>query len=128
MIKETEVRIGNLIKVAPSKEWVQDYIGTEVVIDIDVLMNIIFHSDKYPYEPIPLTKQLLYDLGFESNNDENDLLVHPKCNLFEISEEPDNSFAFIWDSAYSGAPFQYVHQLQNLYFALTGNELEIAGK
>lgn len=38
-----------------------------------------------------------------------------------LGAEEDDFYYFIYPSK----PFRYVHQLQNLYFAITGNELEI---
>lgn len=71
-------------------------------------------------EPIPLTPEILEIAGFrhEVHDDvsyyiqSNVWLCHVGDNWY-LAERVDNK------------PFLYLHQLQNLFFALTGTELEI---
>lgn len=91
--------------------------------------------------PIPLTPEILLACGFEDDGGE---FQHPKNTDFDlmICCSPNNlwcayNFGFenvgpfmehIPMQTVANAicnPFKYVHQLQNLYFALTGTELEI---
>jgi hypothetical protein len=75
--------------------------------------------------PIPLTAEWLERFGFEI--DENGYTkeeVHVKCR--------DDKSVIYWDSeinrfplCHTGHKYEYVHQLQNLYFAMTGEELEL---
>jgi hypothetical protein len=91
-------------------------------------------SDKY--EPIPLTEEWLLRFGFESITDKNTIksldlymcggLVHLYSN-----NEDNYSRVTAWfqeDGEVSQNYFrevEFVHTLQNLYFALTGEELQI---
>jgi hypothetical protein len=138
-MKANELRIGNLIKgtanakVTPPTVYA---VYTETFSDIDSGLGI--------FEPIPLTEEWLLKFGFKSINDscgyrieisKNDskfwltvFLSHDTdgsevwgCNHADLTElEPNESFC-------SSIPvnIDYVHQLQNLYFALTGEELGI---
>ena len=73
-------------------------------------------------EPIPLTKEWLLKFGFkykEMYYESEYLTALNDC--FIVVERVTGFF-------YVDAPnneIKYVHQLQNLYFALTGEELEI---
>lgn len=88
------------------------------------------------YQPIPLTEEWLEKFGFEyftkpigqSKLIYEDyrlgnfvVIVKPKFN--EIEYAPNRYD--IDERSHIHPNIQYVHQLQNLYFALTGTELEI---
>lgn len=123
-MKASSLRIGNLL------------MGSG---DTPLIVTRIFNEDKVgtgkgdPYTvsgespcllPIPLTEDWLLKFGFE----EKPKYSHPKywkgnyfCNL--------NGEFYTNNESYEGETLstniKYVHQLQNLYFALTGEELEI---
>lgn len=68
--------------------------------------------------PIPLTEEWLLKLGFEKINS-------TWCsigNQFRINIDLNIEFHLNW----LGIKVQYVHQLQNLYFALTGKEMAMS--
>ena len=82
--------------------------------------------------PIPLTEEILLKCNIEdcgmawSLSDEFDIILQESdnkglwtlANVFVDSYSKSNYLCM-------GDAFQYVHQLQNLYFALTNTELEI---
>ena len=91
----------------------------------DVIFTVVDRS-KFPLpkgwkaEPIPLTEEWLLKFGFDS-----------KTLIFR-----NGNFTMTWGNGGDYIDFQtiagsymihvaHVHQLQNLYFALTGEELEI---
>ena len=77
----------------------------------------------HQYEPTPLTEEWLLKFGFENGNLEmsnNDLWDKHWIGDFEI-EKYENRFTLSLTPFYTDIYF--VHHLQNLYFALTGNEL-----
>jgi hypothetical protein len=96
----------------------------------------IYHKD---LKPIPLTPDILTKCGFE--NDTEDIKTgYDRDNGYEfyklptttfIISERDGEFRKYWevdeDTFYSwhGVEIKYLHQLQNLFFALTGEELKI---
>ena len=75
-------------------------------------------------EPIPLTKEWLLKLGFDNRYES-----HWKSTYSDgfgawdfILQKPTEERNYYW---YEFAKIEYLHQLQNLYFALTGEELII---
>lgn len=86
-----------------------------------------FDIDELVFEPIPITSEVLEKCGFNHATVSHRL----KKNMFVISH--DTSTFMIYDEDFgSGSGVllspqisQYVHQLQNLYFALAGEELPI---
>ena len=74
------------------------------------------------YEPIPLNKVWLLNFGFDMKDKNRLDWVKGAFNL-ERSNEDDSKFCFEVYSHY--IPLDYVHQFQNLYFTLTGEELKL---
>lgn len=120
MVNEKELRIGNAVL---------DDCGLPVKIDsIETAWNernevyYMFYdhrgSENLDISPIPLTEELLVKLGFgryEFDHKENQYRLNDR--LIVIRGD------FFHDYGTS-VKLEYVHQLQNLYFALTGKELE----
>lgn len=132
MIKATELRIGSLASGhinERQKEYLSDeyiYVITEIK-SLKVNVNLIedyamniYKSTHLPYDkinPIPITEEWLLRFGFQRES---------LKSSWTLNDEE------IWDDLpigrkiiYQNTPVYYVHQLQNLYYALTGNELEI---
>ena len=109
-----ELRIGN---------YVQDEDGHIVQMEL-IYFSVIFkcrlsEDDIYP---IPLTEEWLLKFGFE-NIDTNE---NGGDNYWYLSKGDfmlDRSFQSLQMN--TGFDLSHVHQLQNLYFALTGEELTI---
>jgi len=74
---------------------------------------------KMPLCPIPLTPEILVKAGFV-NGKLNKFHVFGNGNLTVEGYEADYNGLYI-----GNIKNIYVHQLQNLYFALTGDELNI---
>lgn len=113
MIQTKELRIGN---------YVSNMHGEILKVSI-VTENAIHSKEKYNIigcpssciNPIPLTEEWLIKFSY-SNYPHGDALFLPghliwKCNDLLIDDK-------------NGIVLKYVHQLQNLYFALTGIELQ----
>ena len=75
-------------------------------------------------KPIPLTEEWLVKFGFENNQSNNEWYDK---GFFSVLNN-GMSFCFIHCGNYINinARPKYVHQLQNLYFALTGEELTLS--
>ena len=77
-------------------------------------------------QPIPLTEQWLKDFGFKKELDNSmvkgDIAIFLdrrfKTNLFLRDNQENKWFSF-------NCKIQYVHQIQNLYFTLVGEELTL---
>ena len=81
--------------------------------------TIVYQKSTYKCEPIPLTEEWLLKFGFEKETDDYWGTSNcDECFIYEAKEK-----------CYTGyinyVKLNYVHQLQNLIFALTGTELEI---
>lgn len=69
--------------------------------------------------PIPLDEDVLIKCGFKQGNDRWYKLGDSPIGVFEDME----SICY-WDWEFP-TRFKYIHQLQNLFFALTGKEINI---
>jgi hypothetical protein len=114
MIKANELRIGNLV---------YDNLG-----DILKIKAISLESGLSHIEPIPLTEEWLLKFGFERHHsDYSNGVIYikdvPNNNEFKWGVYPfELGSGFIINKSKN---LKYVHQLQSLYFTLTGEELTI---
>ena len=107
-MKANELRIGN---------YVYDTLGKVNKIDLEAITYIV----KEPHnqvKPIPLIEEWLLKFGFEIGYNQKKML-DVYCKDFGLLIERSNSNNFY----YKKVNIHSVHQLQNLYFALTGIEL-----
>ena len=118
-MKANELRIGNYV----------NYNEDPFVI------KMIRDREYNDFIPIPLTEEWLLKFGFELQYGFGGIRRYYKDRyLIEkgISQFFDNGMSFRitinnTESTHANS-IKYVHQLQNLYFALTGEELEIKEK
>ena len=74
-------------------------------------------------EPIPITPEILEKAGFEFESRGVDAFEQIwSCNGIEIWQHDEG---FSQDYSPYSVDIKHLHQLQNLYFALTGEELDI---
>jgi hypothetical protein len=132
MIDPKELKIGN---------WVTcNYpVGTEndIVLIVDGRDECVLVRGNYLWvrksilAPIPLTSEIMIGCGFKKHKNSNEYWSHWHLkNGWRISgalhNEPSagvEAAIFYWSDKYISV--KYLHQLQNLYFSLTGEELEI---
>lgn len=127
MIKATELKIGNWI-------WFMDEAVLIDAVDSDGCLNILasinnggnVSSSCDMADPIPLTPEILEKCGFiESRGSywigagEESFIVQNEAGGFRLMVMSYDDYAPY------GKPLGYLHQLQNLYFALTGEELTV---
>ena len=120
-----ELRIGNWV-VNVDEYWEVRFVD----------FNFMYIEKSCPFKPIPLTEEWLLKFGFKKRgrDDMPRTISYNLNDLFSIF--PSNNFCdfagygFIWykpdrDKSIESArfKFKYVHQLQNLYFTLTEEEL-----
>lgn len=125
-MKPTELRIGNscLYKINGEEK------GKEIIIDAQDLVAIsqFFVASKIsPYYAIPLTEEWLKKFGFR--NGSSGMPAFWWIGVKELLSQPntDNQIFNYWPRGDSfSIQIKYVHQLQNLYFALTGEELTLS--
>jgi hypothetical protein len=107
-MKLMELRIGNLIN---NKEENIVYVNPNHLI-------VLAYGIENVFKPIPLTEEWLLKFGFEKSKSKFYYL-----NEFGVSLD---FTAFIFKSClWNSENVQYVHQLQNVHFALTSEELII---
>lgn len=116
-MKANELRIGNYVEIA-------QYPNDREIIKLDS-GNAIDQSIKLNAKPIPLTEEWLVKFGFEKLTDVKDgfkttSYSHKKYS-FIIYFDGERLSVNFWQ----GNEKKYIHQLQNLYFALTGEELKL---
>lgn len=79
-------------------------------------------------KPIPLTEEWFVKFGAKLDDFEIDcfLISSLTCDYrFFKSTTIDNNVYWTCEKVLGNTCIEYVHQLQNLYFALTGEELEL---
>lgn len=113
MIQINELRVGNHFKWSDLASMGKDY-------GVTTLNNIKYHKF---FEPIPLTKEILLKCGFEWLEDT--LCFADRLHIIEPSENGYMFIPFCTNDKDSYIKIIHLHQLQNLYFTLTGEELEI---
>ena len=116
-MKTTELRIGNLVSYKN-----EDIVVVDAVSKDFILTHGQFKISTPNIEPIPLTEQWLLDFGFKVKRDfyEKGKLSISSANLKDYYPNGRvyyNSWAIVESQP------KYVHQLQNLYFALAQEEL-----
>jgi hypothetical protein len=112
-MKANELRIGNWVMVFPVKHPQQ---VCDVMFD-SVNTESVFGQHYGEVDPIPLTEDWLLKFGFVSNPYEDRYekgTIHIEC-------DKTKGATYLWIE--NMPHIKYVHQLQNLYFALTGEEL-----
>lgn len=134
MIAPQELKINNLVYVPGTDQIVPI---TTINMDIGVIVNRSLRMLSFSeIEPIELTEEWMMKFGFEREDTGS---VSAQFNIGLNPVTHDYLFSLIWFKDYKndyelkGFPFyrnghftlKYVHQLQNLYFALTGEELTI---
>lgn len=116
-MKAQELRIGNWV-------W-NDVQNLPVKVDIRIL-NQQYSADRgigRSWNPIPLTEEILLKCGFVrrgiTSNNGSKLTLHHKDYMYTNGRVYWNSWCIL-----DSIP-EHLHQLQNLYYALTGEELEV---
>lgn len=125
MIPANELRINNLVyynnqhneiglitEIKTSLIPKIDYVGINNRIDV-------YYQTKH-INPIPLTEEWLLKFGFDNKYNKYKFTIIPKGILnYENGRTYFNSWTILEKQP------DYVHELQNLYFALTGEELTL---
>lgn len=123
---EKELRIGNYV------EWNKENYDVDGIDCVSIQVdNGWVHTPIEEFSPIPLTEEWLVKFGFEQGDQRGyfppkflkkytPVLVENKIEVEFIDEK-----ILMWMEGNTNVHMRYVHQLQNLYFAITGEELTI---
>lgn len=117
-MEANELRIGNYIKTKQGVEQFTPFMmfgmyNTEV-------LSVERFDDRY--KPIPLTEEWILDFGLKKEKDRS-MGFNYTNNSKRFKLVRGNKGYGVKNSNYYKT--KYVHQLQNLYFSLTGEELTI---
>jgi hypothetical protein len=115
-MKASELRIGNITSM-----------GVVCSIEDNVFRVLDSEGDTFKntwadIQPIPLTEEWLLKLGFTDEEDYLELEIHESLSIIYVGY-----LALMLDGVIiqiNDVNSDKVHQLQNLYFALTGEELK----
>jgi hypothetical protein len=118
-MKATDLRIGNLL-------YNENII---VTIDARTIFDIWDDSGLKKYKPIPLTKEILLKSGFKK-------IQHSFCTDISLSHdafgcasieyyEKENCVWLDFEGVKTGQKIYFIHELQNLYWCLCKEELQI---
>ena len=114
-MKNTELRSGNFVKWADCSENLSVGQVTEIT------ASGIWSGNWPVKEPIPLTEEWLVKFGFEEDGEQDyRFYLLDESIAYDIDDK-----CIRISGSWEWAKIHHVHQLQNLYFALTGVELEI---
>jgi hypothetical protein len=121
-MKATELRIGNWVNVVDKNYQVTQILERGVNCGlIGAMYDIV--------KPIPLTEEWLERFGFERYEEYDEggfvdfrYVLH--INGLDFVSFWNSEELTVVNQPQTGVDVEYVHSLQNLYFALTGQELE----
>ena len=121
-----ELRLGNLVRY-------HDMTTVDIEVDIEDLILIKEQLDGCTYSPIPITEEWLLKFGFQKlplpYQGEYFYRLPNGFEVMSLGGKIHRIIVFKGAIGYSlqgGNGIDYVHQLQNLYYALTDEELKMA--
>jgi hypothetical protein len=112
-MKANEVRVGDYINYTTEREIVTMQITYEYI--------RLIHNGNKNFKPIRLTEEWLLKFGFKYSLRLEEFMFKDNFEIQPYKRGFLNSV--IWCDNQILEEFKYVHQLQNLYFALTNKEL-----
>jgi hypothetical protein len=130
-MQANELRIGN---------WVNEFGKPKQIHSVDILYLEGEDDTDFGdmYEPIPLTPEILEKCGLKQYENFIEIkgqtigVIFPVIEIHKEDWEPEYQagtyvYSGLGDPESYGfkVKIEYLHQLQNLYFALTGEELQI---
>lgn len=130
-MKASELRIGNYIKVKGSilQVWALDLDlrdeGFELFSAGDY--ELVEFRNLLP-KPVPLTKTIIQVFGAKPDDLEKDCFVISALTMdykFQLTTLIDGDFYWTCNKVLGDNCFMYVHEFQNLVFALSGIELKM---
>lgn len=123
-MEANELRLGNWV-------YYQDNCPLKsIILNFDRMKSVFFDEKwaSYYLSPIPLTEEWLLKFGFVFLTDigvyKLKFKIDTQAGEYEFAGVP-KAIGFVSNRLFASGTIKYVHQLQNLYFALTGNELTI---
>lgn len=134
-IQATEFRVGNLFRFISTDSIEQVADIRTAGIKTPTINNVLITD----IEPIPLNEDWLVRFGFEKDINTSWFRIGYFAEMEDVSNRMIIGYNTVSNrlgcyqegdanGIFAQKTFQYVHQLQNLYFALTGTELTLTDK
>lgn len=131
----TEFRVGNLFRFISTDSIEQVADIRTAGIKTPTINNVLITD----IEPIPLNEDWLVRFGFEKDINTSWFRIGYFAEMEDVSNRMIIGYNTVSNrlgcyqegdanGIFAQKTFQYVHQLQNLYFALTGTELTLTDK
>jgi len=123
MLQLRELRIGDFFEVSSSSEEERNKIGsvTKIGQRQALVSGKWFNLDRLT--PISITEDILLHVGFTQFDWLRESSVF-ECHYFKCTLD-NNGVNLFCDNLKNLKAVKYLHELQNMYFDLTGEELEI---
>jgi hypothetical protein len=115
-VTRNELRIGNILLNEKNELF---ELSGYLIWNFTTLQNQNVSTDKF-FKSVKLTEDWLQRFGFVKN----DFDSHYEKDEFYV-EVWENDCVFRWNDFNIDTTVKTVHRLQNLYFALTGSELQV---
>lgn len=146
-MKENELRIGNFVTVN-NPEFRPDL--KDIAFEVKAIHESFSRSSyeygvglkhinmipnkyyEYPSQligyinPINLTEEWLTKFGFEEDAESKSWSILTTLDKYDYQFEVSNKYQEYFQPDFARMDIKYVHELQNLYFALTGVELQLS--
>lgn len=131
----TQLRVGNLFRFISTDSIEQVADIRTAGIKTPTINNVLITD----IEPIPLNEDWLVRFGFEKDINTSWFRIGYFAEMEDVSNRMIIGYNTVSNrlgcyqegdanGIFAQKTFQYVHQLQNLYFALTGTELTLTDK
>ena len=130
-MKAEELRIGNILQYRDDERVKVHLRGTPFVVSAD---DILFLSEQESQgnivdyvEPINITKELLFKCGFKHHNTDECFKEYKSESMIIEHNEYLNEFNLMYElyNEVKYSELNYVHDIQNLHYILTKEELKI---
>lgn len=115
-----KLRIGNIVRSKINGISKVEQIGSSINPEYVGGRSLEGNYWENSYLPVEITEQWLVDLGFTKDEETNYRWFMEDWLAYDL----DDNCIRIFDSWEFGKR-KYVHELQNLFFAITGRELEL---
>ena len=117
-----ELRIDNWIQCRPKSSTDKESGWRNIRVDAALIYAMCHSKPYFEHRYIPLTEEILLKCGFEKNIREDDFDYWTHKEIGEEIWQHDEGFCH---NLCYGGDINYLHSLQNLFFAITGEELNI---
>lgn len=135
-MKASELRLGNIVYYKNKQYEVYGRISpVEIDLDSESRDEHIPNVNLCKVQGIPLTEEWLLKCGFKvkhmMDTQKYQIIVFHNLKMgylsfdFSLCINDTNEYSHLDNLVSISKPMKYLHQLQNLYYALTGEELEI---